>query len=117
MRTGAIKVAATLTLVLLVSALAAPTLAGGKQEKAFGLVVDGYQVVGDKVLVQVTNLGATPDSGYVAVQALVDGLPTTVVQSVRLMAGVTEYVAVGFVLPVDQIIELGISDGGANPIL
>ena len=77
--------------------------------------MDGYQVVGDKVLVQVTNLGATPDAGYVVVQAMVDGAPTTLVQAVRLMAGVTEYVAVGFVLPVDQVIELGISDG-ANPV-
>jgi len=110
MRTGPLKVATMLTLVLLVSAFTAPAFAAGKQEKAFGLVVDGYQVVGDKVLVQVTNLGATPDSGYVMVQAMVDGVPTTLLQAVRLLAGVTEYVAVGFVLPVDGIIELGISD-------
>ena len=116
MRTRPFKVAAMLTLVLLVSALTAPTLAGGKQEKAFGLVVDGYQVVGSKVLVQVTNMGATPDSGYVTVQAVVDGVPATVVQAIRLMAGVTDYVAVGFVLPVDQVIELGISDSG-TPVL
>jgi len=38
-------------------------------------------------------------------------VPTTLVQAVRLLGGVTEYVAVGFVLPVDQIIELGIIDG------
>jgi hypothetical protein len=109
------KVAAVLTLALLVSAFTVPALAGAKQEKAFGLVVDGYQVVGNKVLVQVTNVGATPDSGYVCVRAMVNGLPTVLVQVVRLMAGVTEYVGVGFELPVDGIIELGISEG-ANPV-
>jgi len=109
------KVATVLTLALLVSAFTAPALAGGKQEKAFGLVVDGYQVVGNKVLVQVSNVGATPDSGYVIVEAVVDGVPVKLSQAVRVMPGVTEYVGVIFGLPVDGIIDLGISDG-ADPM-
>ena len=110
MRTRPLKVATVLTVALLVSAFTVPALAGGKQEKAFGLVVDGYQVVGNQVLVEVTNVGATPDSGYVTVTAVMNGIPVKVTQAIRLMAGVTEYVGVGFDLPVDGIIELGISD-------
>ena len=116
MKTRPMQVAAVLTLALLVSAFVAPALAGGKQEKAFGLVVDGYEVVGNKVLVEVTNVASTPDSGYVTVTAVVDGIPVKLVQAVRVMPGSTEYVGVTFGSLVDGVIELGVGSD-PNPVI
>jgi hypothetical protein len=96
--------------VLLVAALTAPPFNADEKKEGSALVVEGWEVVGSKVLVKVTNLGGPRASGTVEVRAMVMGLPLKRAVSVSVEGGTSEWAAVPFVAPVDGVIVVGIVD-------
>jgi len=107
------KVAACLILGLLVAAVTAPALAGSKKSGA--VVVGSYEIVGEKVLVEVTNTSRSSEAGYLSVKALVAGAAESAAEAFALPGGATAWIAVGFLSPVDGVIDLGISED-SNPM-
>jgi hypothetical protein len=101
--------------VLLVAALTAPPFNAEENEKGSALVVEGWEVVGNKVLVKVSNLGGPKASGVVEVRAMTLGLPMKRAVSVSVPGGTSQWASVPFVAPVDGVIVVGIVDGG-DPI-
>jgi len=108
------KVVALLVLGIVVAMLSAPTLAASKKSGA--VVVGSYQIVGEKVLVEVTNSSRSSEAGCLSVQALVAGAAASAFETFELAGGATAWIAVGFLSPVDGVIALGISDS-STPVL
>lgn len=102
-------------IVILVAALAAPAIPAA-DNKSGALVVDGWEVVGNKVLVKVTNFGSTRSTAAVNVQAVATGLPQRNSASVSVPPGASEWAVVGFIGEVKGVIVVGIGEG-AEPIL
>ena len=101
-------------LVLLVVALTAPPIPAA-DEKSSALFVEGWEVVGNKVLVKVTNLGSGKGTAVVEVRAVSAGLPLRNSMTVAVPPGASEWAAVGFVAPVEGVIVVGIV-GDADPV-
>jgi hypothetical protein len=104
-RTG---IAAATAVLFLFSLFATPAFSA--TEKETGLVVEGWEIVGNKVMVNVSNPSKTTTSGRVEVRAVVAGLPLRSTEEVRLGGGTSEWVTVGFIAQVDGVIVCGISD-------
>jgi len=96
-------------IVLLVAALTAPPIPAAN-EKAGPIVVDGWEVVGNEVLVQVTNLSSERGSAVVGVRAVSAGMPMRNTVRVSVPAGGTQGAAVRFIAPVEGVIVVGISE-------
>ena len=112
------RFAVAATVVLLLGLLSAPLVAAGdeKTEKPnSALVVEGWEIVGTKVLVKVTNLGNTRASGVLEVRALVVGVPVRRTADVTVVGEGSTWVPVVFGLPVGGVLETWIVDG-AEPV-
>ena len=110
-RTG---IAAATAVLFLFSLLATPAFSAS--EKGSTLVVEGWEVVGNKVMVKVSNLDKTTASGRVEVRAMVAGVPIRSSQEIRVVGGTSDWVTVGFFGPVGGVIVVGISDH-ADPVV
>ena len=107
-------IAAATAVLLLFSLLAAPSL--NASEKGSALVVEGWEVVGNKVMVKVSNQANAAASGSVEVRAMVGGVPVRSFQTVRLGGGASDWVTVGFFGPVGGVIAVGMIDS-ADPVV
>jgi len=106
-------------MVLLLGLVSAPLVsaAGEKGDPpTSALVIEGWEVVGSKVLVKVSNLGNTKGAAVVEVRALVVGIPMRRAETVTVVGGGSTWVSVGFGLPVNGVMEGWISDAD-NPVL
>jgi len=109
-RTG---IAAATAVLFLFSLLATPAFSASEKDR--GLVVEGWEIVGNKVMVKVSNTSKTTASGRVEVRAMVAGMPLRSSQEVRVGGGTSDWVTVGFFAPVNGVIVVGISDN-ADPV-
>jgi hypothetical protein len=106
-RRSRIAVASVIALVL--SALVVPAVSAAGQDGG-ALQIEGWNVVGNKVLVKITNVSSGSHSGDVKVRALVIGLPQESNSQVSLRAGQSAWVPVSFFAPVTGVVDCGIVD-------
>jgi len=103
------KMIAVLAFALVLSSLTG--LNAMAAEKGEVLAVDDVQVIGNRVVVTVTNLTKAPASGQVAVTAILGGLvPSRSTQTVKVQPGVSVQVPVDFQAFVSSVIVVGISE-------
>ena len=108
------KMIAVIAFTLVLSSLSG--LNAMAADKGGALAVDNVQVVGNRVVVTITNLSKAPQTGQVAVTAIVGGLvPSRSAQTVKVQPGATVQVPVNFQAFVSNVIVVGISEGG-DPI-
>ncbi len=109
------KMIAVIAFALVLSSLSG--LNAMAADKGDALAVDNVQVIGNRVVVTVTNLTRVPQSGQVAVTAIVGGLvPSRSAQTVKVQAGTTIQVPISFQAFVSNVIVVGIS-AGPDPVL
>jgi hypothetical protein len=106
------KIAAVTAIALLMSVLVLPAAAGLTKSK--GLVVEGWKVHGNEVILTVTNLSSQRANGTVKVHAIVLGLPMSVDVNVSLTSGQSQNVSATFWGPVTGVVSCIVED--SNPI-
>jgi hypothetical protein len=86
-------------------------------EKGEALSVDDVQVVGNRVVVTVTNLSEAPQSGQVSVTAIIGGVvPSRSSQTIKVGGSQTVQIPVDFMASVSDVIVVGIIVDGAEPV-
>jgi len=103
------KMIAVIAFALVLSSLSG--LNAMAADKGEALTVENVQVVGNRVVVTVTNLSRAPQAGQVAVTAIIGGLvPSRSAQTVKVPPGATVQVPVDFQAFVSSVIVCSIVD-------
>ena len=97
--------------VLMVSALFAMCLTPVAVASGSNLAVQAYEVAGNTVVVTVVNTSSAPESAYVMVQAMVNGVPVKGYAPVAVAGNGSATATVGFTSEVTSAGSVSIVDG------